>query len=322
VLKLYGCQAVLLLFLFTVVAVLGVKIDQPDVKNLMSFYLQHPSTGLWSGLLLIYNPPLLDILPMYIVFMLVSPWLLAHGSRHGWRGILLASALLWLLAQFDLSGVLYAGLVALTGLPVPFQETGSFEMFGWQFLWVLGLWLGNTAQGPRPSPVPERFPRSIVAGAAAWAGICLVWRHGIGQNPFPGVDALEPLFDKWHLGPLRLLNLFALMVLALQYGRRIGARMPRPRFLVALGMTSLPVFCAHLIVVLLALALVGGSATPHPLWLDVMVVAASFSVLSLVAWVALRHDTFATPAPPVPGTSGDPGASAALDASRAHRWRG
>ena len=294
VLKLYACQAALLVFLFTIIALLAIRIDQPAVKNLMSFYLLHPRTGLWSALLLIYNPPLLDILPIYIVFMLASPWLIAHGSHHGWRGILLTSTLLWLLAQFDLSRVLYGALVALTGLPVPFRETGSFEMYAWQFLWVLGLWLGSTTEGPRPSPVPERFPGWIIAIALAWAAICLVWRHAIGQNPFPELPALEPLFDKWHLGPLRLLDLFALMVLALNFGPRIAPRMPRSRFLEALGMTSLPVFCAHLVIVLLALALVGGADTPHPLWLDVMVIATSFSLLSLVAWVARSHDSFAT----------------------------
>ena len=159
VLKLYGCQAALLLFLFTVIAVLGVKIDQPDVKNLMSFYLLHPLTGLWSGLLLIYNPPLLDILPIYIVFMLVSPWLLAHGLRHGWRGILLASALLWLLAQFDLSGVLYAGLVALTGLPVPSSRPARSRCSAGS---SSGCWACGSA-APRRVRCPRRCPSAFRA---------------------------------------------------------------------------------------------------------------------------------------------------------------
>ena len=251
--KLYGCQAALLLFLFTIIALLGVRIDQPAVKNLMSFYLLEPHTAFLGGLLLIYNPPLLDILPIYIIFMLVSPWLLTHGLRHGWRGIMASSALLWLLAQFDLSRYLYDGLVALTGLRVPFRETGSFEMFAWQFLWVLGLWLGSTTHDAAASPIPARFPRWIVLGALIWGGVCLVWRHAIGQNPLPGMPLLEPLFDKWHLGPLRLLDLFALMVLAL----------------------------------------VGGVDDLHPLWLDVLIVAVSFSLLWLVAWISRDIDPFA-----------------------------
>ena len=198
--KLYACQAALLLFLFTIIALLGIRIDQPAVKNLMSFYLQHHATGLWSGLLLIYNPPLLDILPMYIALMLVSPWLLTHGLERGWRGILVASAVLWLLAQFNGGHLLYDALVALTGLPVPFRETGSFSVLGWQLLWVMGLWLGSGSGAAVRPPVPTHFPRWILLPVIGFALACLLWRHVIGQTPFPDSPALNALFDKWPLG--------------------------------------------------------------------------------------------------------------------------
>ena len=283
--KLYGCQAALLLFLFTIIALLGIRIDQPAVKNLMTFYLQHHATGLWSGLLLIYNPPLLDILPMYIALMLVSPWLLTHGLERGWRGILVASAVLWLLAQFNVGHLLYDALVALTGLPVPFHETGSFSVLAWQLLWVMGLWLGSGSGAAVRPPVPKRFPRWVLLPVIGFASACLVWRHVVGQTPFPDSPGLNALFDKWPLAPLRLLDLLTMMVLAIQFGPWLAARLPRPRFLVLLGSASLPVYCAHLVIVLLALALVGDLETPRPLWLDVLVTAISFSLLGLVAWV-------------------------------------
>lgn len=310
--KLYLCQAALLLFLFTIIALLGLKIDQPAVKNLMSFYLQEPRTALWAGLLLIYNPPLLDILPVYIVFMLASPWLLAHGMRHGWLGILAGSVALWLLAQFELGRAGYDLLVALTGLKVPFRETGAFEMFAWQFLWVLGLWLGSGARAAPPvaSPLPARFPAWMVWSAIGWAAVCLVWRHAIGQVPFPGAAQLEPLFDKWHLGPLRLLDLFALMVLALHFGPRLAAHLPRMRFLELLGAASLPVFCAHLVIVLLTLAFVGDMARPRPWWLDVLVIVFSFSVLWVVARVARRVDPLAADTGAAPERAGAPDVNA------------
>ncbi|MGE8202062.1 MAG: OpgC domain-containing protein, partial [Variovorax sp.] len=66
VVKVYLCQAAILLFLFTVIAAVGLHIDQPAVKNLVSYYLAEPRDGFLFGLLLIYEPALLDILPMYI----------------------------------------------------------------------------------------------------------------------------------------------------------------------------------------------------------------------------------------------------------------
>ncbi|MES2533768.1 MAG: OpgC domain-containing protein, partial [Pseudomonadota bacterium] len=75
--KVYLAQAATLLFLFTIIAFVGLRIDQAAVTNLLSYYLAQPRDGFLFGLLLIYEPPLLDILPMYIFFMLMSPWVLA-----------------------------------------------------------------------------------------------------------------------------------------------------------------------------------------------------------------------------------------------------
>ena len=59
-----------------------------------------------TALLMIYSPPLLDILPMYVLFMLMSPILMLHGRREpGWTGVLALSITLgWLLAPSSTSG--------------------------------------------------------------------------------------------------------------------------------------------------------------------------------------------------------------------------
>ena len=44
-LKVYLSQAATLLFLFTVISAVGLRIDQPAVKNLLSFYLANPREG-------------------------------------------------------------------------------------------------------------------------------------------------------------------------------------------------------------------------------------------------------------------------------------
>lgn len=177
-LKVYACHAAMLLFLFTVIAAVGLRIDEPAVKDLISYYLAHPLPALLAGLLLIYKPPLLDILPMYILFMLTSPWVLAHGLRGGWRAVMVASLGMWLLAQFGLGHWVYDGTVRLTGLAVPFHETGAFSTFSWQFLWVLGLWMG--ASRTEAAPLPFVFPRWAVTLAVLVAVACLVWRHAVG----------------------------------------------------------------------------------------------------------------------------------------------
>ena len=311
-LKVYACHGATLLFLFTVIAAVGVRIDQPAVMDLMAFYLTHPLPALVSGLLLIYKPPLLDILPMYILFLLASPWVLAQGLRGGWKAIMGLSAGLWLLAQFGLDMWVYDATVRLTGLRVPFHETGAFSTFSWQFLWMLGLWMG--ASRTQPAPRPFTFPGWAVALAVAVAGACLVWRHWVGQSPFGANESLNLLFDKWRLAPLRMLDLFALMVVTIRFGPALVARMPRLRWLETLGAASLPVFCAQLVIVLLALAFFGGNPLVHPVWLDASLVAASFAALYGVARISARFDppgastqqaTADRPAPAAPGPRPD-----------------
>jgi hypothetical protein len=290
-LKLYGCQAALLLFLFTTVAVIGVMAEQHAVTDLMSFYRLRPKAAVVGSLMLIYNPPLLDILPLYIVFMLASPVLLLHGLRHGWNGILGASIALWLAAQFDVGRIVYDAAVALTHLPIPFRETGAFEIFAWQFLWVLGLWMGSSQALP-DAPRTE-FPRWLVRSAIGVALVCLVWRHAVGQTPWPGHAALNLAFDKWHLGGLRLIDFFALLVLAMHYGPALVRRLPRRRYLEVMGAASLPVFVAHLVLALLVLAVVGAADARRPVWVDVAILGSAFAVLYGVALVSARIDRYA-----------------------------
>lgn len=305
-LKVYACHGATLLFLFTVVAALGLRVDQPAVKDLMAYYLAHPLPAVLSSLLLVYKPPLLDILPMYVLFMLASPWVLAHGLRRGWSAAMVLSLGLWLLSQFGLGAWVHAGAVTLTGLAVPFQETGSFATFSWQLLWLLGLWMGASRAAPG-ARAPD-FPAWAVAGAVVVACVCLVWRHRVGQAPFGANASLNLLFDKWLLAPLRMLDLLALVVLTLRFGPWLKARMPRLRLLEMLGAASLPVFCVHLAIVLLALALLGADPQAHSPWLDALVVAASFAVLYGVAWASMRLER---PRPPAPLRSPRPPAAQA-----------
>lgn len=242
-----------LLFLFTVIALLGLTVDQPAVKNLMSFYLQHPFTGLLAGVALVYQPRLLDILPLYILFMLISPWILA---------------------QFGTTLALYDLIVRNTGLPVPFNETGAFDTMAWQLVWMLGLWMGcSTVVAPQAMPPQARFPGWLVGVALCITLVTLVWRHVAGQVPTVHHPDINLLFDKWLLGPLRLINLLALIVVTVRFGPWLAQRLPRLHALEAMGRSSLPVFCAHLAAVLVVLALFGDPLRPW--WEDAAVVLIS-----------------------------------------------
>jgi len=287
VVKIYAWHIALLIFVCGVVGFIGAMRQQDAIINLLSYYWERPVAAFLSGLFLLYNPPLLDILPMYILFMLASAPLLVFGLHSGWTPILAGSVALWLGAQFGLGEWVYRELAAWTATKLPpVTQTGSFSVAAWQLLWVLGLWTGATriatAAGDA-NATPRRFPAWIVNTALLVAIVGMLWRHAVGQAPFGADVELNLLFDKWRLGPLRLLNLFALMVLTIHYAPLLKRYLPRLRALETLGAASLAVFVAHLVIALVALTFLGMPRPERPLWIDVALFVGGYVILYGVA---------------------------------------
>jgi hypothetical protein len=284
-LKVYGYHLILLTMVFTVVAAFAVYTKHAALYNLLNFYLAHPFTAIVGSLLLIYCPPLLDILPMYVTFLLVTPYILSIAVKRGWNVILLVSAAVWLLAQYGLRTWMHALVVHATGLHIPLQETGAFNLFAWQGVWVLALWLGaKSALGANPlSKLPAWvFPLSVA--------ICLFFlgvRHQwLGPHLTP--QTLGMSLDKWQIGPLRVLNLFAFSCLI--YGsRKFLTRLVLVEPFLTLGKASLEVFCAHLFFVFVGLALLYGEVTELHGRYAIVLLALTFTGLMLVAVREVRR---------------------------------
>jgi len=117
-LHIYGYHVMMLVFAFTIAASLAAHTHRPALINLLNFYFAHPLTAIAGSLLLIYCPPLLDILPMYVVFMLLTPPVLIFATRRRWTWILAASGFIWLLAQYGLRSWIHSLVVRITGLQI------------------------------------------------------------------------------------------------------------------------------------------------------------------------------------------------------------
>ncbi len=291
--KLYIAHLALLLFTFTVVAAIAVISGRPALRNHLSVYFDSPMWAAFGGPLLLYQPPLLDILPMYIVFLVLTPLLLKFTARRGWWPVLTLSGLLWLFAQLDGRRLVYGKLSALAGLSVPIDAFGAFDWFAWQLVWVAGVWFGVRAVRRRASvaaaPARRGLPLLLTA-AAATTVLFFVWRYHGGFQ----IDAVgnSSMFDKWHLGPLRVLNFAALaylvshVVLPTLGGLRL-------RVLSMLGRASLAVFTAHIPFVVLSRGLIIDDTTPLTAVQEGLVLAITFGAMLLVAWRAGARRTAA-----------------------------
>ncbi len=281
-LRVYGYHVALLAFAFAVIGTLGMTGQRPAIHNLLAFFHEDPVTALWSSLFLLYCPPLLDILPLYVVLLLLTPWILLGARRMGWTKVLCVSAVVWLSAQLGLKRALYDLLSLVPVLPWPplrFELSGAFDLFAWQFLWVLGVWLGGsraTAPEKREAVSPVLLTGALVVSVAL---LLLRYQVGIFNIDFGVYGAL---IDKWTLAPVRLLNFLAMALLVSWLSPKVF-RWLRPRVLEALGRASLPVFSVHLVLCLLSLALLNENEDPLADWEELAVLVATFSVMLLVA---------------------------------------
>lgn len=285
-LKIYGYHLFLLLIAFTVAATYAEHTHRAALTNLFDFYLAHPGTAIAGSVLLLYCPPLLDILPMYVIFLAFTPLVLSAAVRLGWKKILAASATVWLLAQFGLRDLVHNWIVAVTHLHIPLQETGAFNLFAWQAVWITGLWLGaQSAVGDFPL---KKVPRAAVVFCAVVCVFFIGVRHE-WLGPHLTQQALGLQLDKWRIGPMRVANLicFAVVFYALRkYVVKIVSREP----LLTLGKASLQVFCAHLFFVFVGLALLYGEVEQLHGWTAVILVAVTFVSLVAVAAREVRRN--------------------------------
>lgn len=249
--QIYKYHLLLLTFAFTVAAGLATVTHRVALQNLLDFYLAHPVVAILGSVLLVYCPPLLDILPMYVMFLFLTPLVLSAALRVGWRWLLTLSGAIWIAAQFGLRQSVHAGVVSLTHLKVPISETGAFDLFGWQLIWMFGLWLGAcSAEKKNPLRLVPGWTTGI---SAAICSFFIAVRHNwLGTQLTQ--QALGMALDKWRIGPLRLVNLIAFTILFYWLRKAVVKIVSIEPFL-TLGKASLEVFCAHVVFVFAGLAL-------------------------------------------------------------------
>ncbi len=249
-LQIYAYHLLMLAFAFTVAAAIAVHTHKAAISNLLDFYLAHPLVAIVGSVLLLYCPPLLDILPMYVTFLFFTPLVLSAAVRFGWRRILFASGSVWLLAQFGLRDVVHNWIVHLTHLQIPLQESGAFNLFAWQGLWTVGLWLG--ARSAMHEATFRRIPSWVTALACAACLFFIGVRWG-WLGPHLTQQALGIQLDKWQIGPLRMFNLITFSIVAYWLRKHLLRLVAIEPFL-TLGKASLRVFCTHIVFVFVGLA--------------------------------------------------------------------
>jgi hypothetical protein len=237
-LRIYVFQAVLLLVVLVMVG--GWYKYSGLVPEHGGPYVSSGLNGLRHGLTLQAQPSALNILPLYIVLLALFP--LIYGLiRISPFVALLASGALWVVVN------LYPSINLINWLD---GQGWFFDPFAWQFLFVigaLGAVLLRRTGGDLPRPL---WLRMAAWGYLAFALIAAAPWQAWGWFDFRLI--LIEIPDKTTLAPLRLLDVLALMTLALG-STKFRALVQRPALwpLVVCGRHSLEVFSLSTVLAML-----------------------------------------------------------------------
>jgi len=199
-------------------------------------FLEEPHVAIVKALLLEFQPTFLDILPLYILLLVVFP-LILFGLQRRPLIVLVPSFLLYLVVQVD-------------NLSVPAYPEGHvwyFNPLAWQLLFTAGAALGLGGVRGRLWSRFEQVGLPVAAiVVAAGLVVKLSWTiHGV-WDPFPGL-LLKDLWpvNKNNLSPIRLIPFFAVVVVvaALLPSDAAILRGAAARPLVLCGQQSLEIFC-------------------------------------------------------------------------------
>jgi hypothetical protein len=311
-LRLYGYHALLLAFLFLVAVPIAAHGDRPGLHNLLDFYFFAPKRAIGEAFLLIYRPPLLDILPMYIIFLAFTTAALLLSRRFGWKLILWGAFVFYFVAQFGFRSAEHNFMMRFIPTRIPLNEMGSFDLWAWQFLWIVGIWFGvRWAQDRLPL---EIWAKRAVIPAAVLVCAFFVLRREISHGFELG--AAEFLFDKWHLGIMRLVNFAAAATVLVSFQSILRPLAIKP--LVMMGQSSLQVFCVHLLFCFAGLTLMGNASMLSG-WKQLGLLTATFAAMLLTAKLFSKSEAKQERQPKagLPSETGQPVASAASSRSAA-----
>ena len=286
------------LIVLSIAAILAVTRHLPGVAEMaqernVTPFLDDPSALLAPLLLLSHQFNCADILPLYILFLLAAPGLIAAAAR--WpRGVMAASCVLWLAA-------------GLWSVNLPTWTAGQewfFDPLSWQLLFVAGLTTGLAkSRGQRLLPIRgwALVPAAaFIAFSAVWMqvpelaeqGYDVLWQ---AQDRL-GLPAFLTSFDKTYLAPLRVLHILALAYLLSAWPglhRIAGSRWALA--ITVLGRNALPVFATGTVlgyvIQILRETLLGST------FLDLVLIGVGLNIQLLVAALRDRAKMRAKAAP-------------------------
>ena len=290
VIYLYHLSVLLAVFVFTMLT----KLSGADWHSFATGMEAEPVRALISGMALVYQPSLLDILPMYVMLMFLAPLALRLMMKYKFLGmgvVLLGSVGIWGLAQVG------TGHNLLKLLPDAFMvKFGAFDWLAWQLIFVLGMIMGwlRVENSTKDKLVIKDWLFGISLAIVIYL---FLQRHGhINGQLMPWMAWLQKYdhIGRDYMGWLRIVNFLAVLyviagLISWQKRHNLFSWLKVPgRWLSFLGQHSLQVFAYHVVILYCYIPFRWGdlALSENQKWWALLVFLAS---LTLPAWVHMYH---------------------------------
>jgi hypothetical protein len=229
------------IFLFTIfmaeIAYVAATFENPLYAEEMKIldFLKQPDITIFQALLLKFKPVNMDVLPLYIVLLLLFPpmlFLLLRRPNFALAGSALLYALAW---KFDLN------------LPAYPNGVWFFNPFAWQLMFVFGAWCALGGAQRLAAVLRSRVTLAVAIAYLLFAFfITLTWRFESLDRFVPTwlADWMYPI-DKTNLDVLRFAHFLALAAVTVRFVPRHWAGLKSPILQPAIrcGQHSLEIFC-------------------------------------------------------------------------------
>lgn len=204
-------------------------------------------SGFFSALVLLYQPNFTDVLPMYIFFIFLMPFMITLLQMKRWRIYWFCTIFLWLvgfvlsLPDFVLRGSLWGCF------PIDF---GIFNFLSWQFIFFIGLYYGF-----KKLQISVYVPKFNIY-LLLTASIIVVFFFILRNVRFFGLDNVMEItienfwshliFGGFNLGLGRIVNFIAMSYVVAFLLMKYKSLF-RYSWLIVLGQNSIKVYTVHLI---------------------------------------------------------------------------
>lgn len=253
---LHRCWIIYKYHLFLLVLIPVVPFFFPVFKTIwgqvVGYYFSHSLLKYCvSTLLFFYQPPFMDVLPIYVIcaFMSLPILILLYKGKD--LLVIMLSLIIWVAGQF-FNPISFLGNHFFNGV-----TSGYFNIFSWQIIFFTGVYFGyKTKTGQEVV-----FLKSKVVSVTLLIlfSAFLFFRYALRFGFVELADADITIFNRGEMSWLRVINFFVVVYAISLMLKKVPKKYKIPGF-AFLGKHSLQVFSFHIAIIYLFLySMVGGA---------------------------------------------------------------